>query len=210
MAVGGKHVVMAFASGKLLALNKETLETVAEHQMVKEQVPRVCEGAPNGSLFAVLTHQGSVQLFDGASATFVDKELAEEGIAAAVAFDNQSRLYVSDGRESIQVYDSALAEVNEFKAGSAFIYFAYDYLINPIYHLLPRPSDLDNAVTYLVTGEKSVAIGDDGSNGNDALGRGNLQQDRITFDIRNAIISNVAFIVIVLGFGCLYVSRSDF
>ncbi|MBL8815093.1 MAG: ABC transporter permease subunit [Planctomyces sp.] len=210
MAVGGKHVVVALASGKLLAIDKSTLETVAEFSLAADQVPRVLESAPDGRLFAVLTHQGSVRLFSGPEAKFVDQQVDEEGVAAAIAFDASNRLLVSDGRESLTIYDENLNEVGSHRVRSSFIYYAYDYLVNPIYHILPRPSDLDNAVTYLVTGEKSVAIGDDGNNNNGSMGRENLQQDRITFDIRNAVISNVAFIVVVLGFGCLYVARSDF
>ena len=61
---------------------------------------------------------------------------------------------------------------------------------------------------WIVTGEKSVAIEND-QNQNGGI-RGNLEAERVTFNVWNAIFSNLAFIAVMLGLGCLYIARSDF
>ena len=88
-------------------------------------------------------------------------------------------------------------------------YDVYDYVVFPLYTLLPKPSEVDNVVRYLVTGEKSEVIGRDpnsqGANASEDLG-----QQRVTFDLWKSFWSNLGFIAVMLFFGCLYLIRHDF
>jgi hypothetical protein len=59
---------------------------------------------------------------------------------------------------------------------------------------------MDNVVNYLLTGSESVSLGV----GND------LQVSRPRLDIWGPIWSNLAFIAVVVGLGCLYTHRKDF
>ena len=53
----------------------------------------------------------------------------------------------------------------------------------------------------------SVDIKTDSNGGNTEA---NLEAERLTFNVWNAVASNLAFIAVMLGLGCLYIARSDF
>ena len=116
---------------------------------------------------------------------------------------------VVDHHRSVRIYDVAVQKSSAQLPGSVDLPCRiYDYVVAPLYAILPKPSDLDNAVQWIVTGEKSVEINNDPNQGGNA--RANLEAERVTFNVWNAILSNLAFIVVMLGLGCLYIARSDF
>ena len=157
----------------------------------------------------MLTHAGTVLIFDSNNRKFSSWTPPESGHASAIAFNEKSQLLVVDKHRSVGIYDVATQKSSEQLRGSVDLPCQiYDYVVSPLHKILPKPSDLDNAVQWIVTGEKSVEIN------NDADQRGamkaNLEAERVTLDVWNAIFSNVAFIVVMLGMGCWYIARSDF
>ena len=210
IASGGKFVLMATADGKLSVVDKSTLETVAEQALPKGDKPKVAEFAADGSWGVVMTHGGSVVLFGGETKSFLRWVPQENGSVSAVGFTSDGQLVVSDGRRSLSFYSLPSPEpVKTIVGKTGFFYHIHDYLISPLYTILPKPSELDNAVSYLVTGEKSVAIGGNDPEG-DETATENLQQTRISFDLWSSFWSNLGFVAVMLLAGCVYLSRKDF
>ena len=210
IASGGKFVLMAMADGKLSVVDKSTLETVAEHALPKGEKPKVAEFAADGSWGVVMTHGGSVVLFGGETKSFLPWVPQEDGSVSAVGFTSDSQLVVADGRRSLSFYAlSSPDPVKTIVGKTGFFYHIHDYLISPLYTILPKPSELDNAVSYLVTGEKSVAIGGNDQESDETASE-NLQQTRITFDLWSSFWSNLGFVAVMLLAGCVYLSRKDF
>ena len=209
LAVGGNVAIIARADGKVIAVDATTFEVIAESTLPDGQKPRVAECAPDGSSAAVLTHQGTVLVFDGSSRQFSSWAPRESGYASAIAYNDKSQLMVVDHHRSVRLYDVTTQTSSAKLPGSVDLPCRiYDYVVAPLHTILPKPSDLDNAVQWIVTGEKSVEINNDPNQGGNA--RANLEAERVTFDVWNAILSNLAFIVVMLGLGCLYIARSDF
>jgi len=67
--------------------------------------------------------------------------------------------------------------------------------------MFPKPGELDNVVSYLLTEQETVATGPN---------RNDLSQRRIELNIYGPVFSSLVFLVVVLGVTCLYVSRTDF
>ena len=209
LAVGGQIAIIARADGKVIAVDAATSEVIAESMLPEGQKPRVVECAPDGSSSAVLTHHGTVLVFDGANRQFLSWAPRESGYASAIAYNDKSQLMVVDHHRSVRLYDVATQTSAAQLPGSVDLPCRiYDYIVAPLHTILPKPSDLDNAVQWIVTGEKSVEINNDPNQGGNP--RANLEAERVTFDVWNAILSNLAFIVVMLGLGCLYIARSDF
>ncbi len=210
IASGGKFVLMATADGKLTVVDRSTLETVAEKALSKGEKPKVAEFAADGSWGVVMTHGGSVVLFGGETKSFLPWVPQEDGSVSAVGFTSDSQLVVADGRRSLSFYAlSSTHPVKTIVGKTGFFYLIHDYLISPLYTILPKPSELDNAVSYLVTGEKSVAIGGNDQESDETASE-NLQQTRITFDLWSSFWSNLGFVAVMLLAGCVYLSRKDF
>lgn len=211
IAAGGKFILIAFSTGRAVVLDQETLETVTDESLGQDIFPRIAESAPDGSRLAVLTHEDRVVVFDGSTGSRLDWNPAESGHVSAMAFDQDNNLIVSNGRRSLSIYGTDPAQPPMKLAGiEDLIFSVYDYLLKPLHTVLPKPSDMDNAVTWIVTGETSFAVGDDSNGPFGNSDRTNLQQDRITFDAWTPIWTNLAFITVMLAAGCVFVAWRDF
>ncbi len=209
LAVGGHIAIIARADGKVIAVDATTFEVIAESMLPDGQKPRVAECAPDGSSAAVLTHHGTVLVFDAANQTFLSWAPRESGYASAIAYNEKAQLMVVDHHRGVSIYNVATqSSSGQLRGSIGFLCHIYDYVVAPLHTVLPKPGDLNNAVQWILTGEKSVEINNDPNQGGNA--RANLEAERVTFNVWNAILSNLAFIVVMLGLGCLYIARSDF
>jgi len=210
LAASGSQVLLALADGRVMLLDAADLSTVAEHHLDDGVVPRVCAAAPDGSTLALLTHAETVQLFDGETGKSLPMEIAENGECAALAFTAEGRLLVSDGRVAVREYDMGTGKViREWSEPTGWVYDFYDYAVHPAWTLLPKPSQLDQFVGYLMSGEKTVLVNErQGPPG--SVDRGSLQQERETFDPFPVIRDNLIFVLVMLCIGCWYVSRRDY
>jgi hypothetical protein len=157
-----------------------------------------------------MTHGGNLLSLNGEARKFLDWTPRENGSISAIRFDEQGKLLLANGRRSIFVYASPESDSEKaFQGLTEWPHQTYDYAVRPLYLLLPKPSEVDNIVQYLVTGKKSVEISGD-SDGRSGGGSGDLNQQRVTFDLSVSLWSNLAFIAVMLGLGCIYIARRDF
>ena len=210
IATGGEFVLCALADGKVLVLDRSTLAPVAEGSIPRDETPKVAEFAADGSWAVVLTHSGNVVTFSGTERTFVSWKPRENGSVSAVSFNADHQLMVANGRRTIRFYPQSSASPSKTLAGStSWLFRVYDYVVLPLYTVLPKPSELDNVVHYLVTGEKSVVI-DPGEDGPVSPASEDLNRQRVTFDLQTSFLSNLGFIAVMLIAGSTYLIRKDF
>ncbi|MFN9034853.1 MAG: hypothetical protein ACK5YO_01050, partial [Planctomyces sp.] len=135
----------------------------------------------------MLTHSGKIFLWNPGSL----QPLRTGGGTrfASVSFLPDGRLTVSE-RRTLRVLDpvTGQADARQYAGQQAWPYALYDYLVRPLYRVFPKPSELDYAVRYLVTGETSVRIDD----GQGTSSQDNLEDKRIVFDPWSSLWSNLA------------------
>jgi|GEM_PF-368086 len=204
---GGNLIIAALKDGKVLALDRTTLNVLSESLIPEGEVPKLAECDPSGTTAAVLTHNQHLLIYDGTQKAFGTWVPLENGSTATIAFSGEGQLMVSNGRRSVSIYDTQeRSRMRTLAEAEAWPYKVYDFIIRPIHTMLPKPSELDPAVRYIVTGEKSVAIGPQDGPGN----AGDLNRQRVSFDLRSSIVSNLTFVGVMLLVGCLYLARRDF
>jgi len=210
IAAAGQHGILATADGNVIVFDLATLDIVTETQLPDGVVPRVCSAADDGSTLAVLTHDETVALFDGATGESIDWVPPENTATSALAFDAEGNLFVSDGRLAVRKYDlESQSRQAEWSQATTWVYQFYDYAIVPAWTLLPKPRELDRFVTFVMTGNSTVV--DNEENGPPGMAnRESLQQDRSLFDPWTTLRDNIAFIVVMLAIGCFYIARRDF
>ncbi len=209
VAMSGGVVTVATSGGNIFVLNSTDLETLLEDHLPDDVLPKIAEASPDGASHAVLTHDNTLWLLDVAAMRPLDWRPVEDGVTNAVAYDAAGHLLVTDGRISVRSYNVASAElVAEYSAPQSWVYKVYDYGIKPLHTVLPKPSELDNFVRYTLTDQTSVPVSEGRRRGES--GRRELLEERVKFDVWKPLLSNIAFLAVVLGIGCLYVSRSDF
>jgi hypothetical protein len=210
IAAGGEFVLCAMADGVVQLLDAKTLETLEQASLTTSDVPKSAEFSSDGTWGVVMTHGGNLLSLNGEARKFLDWTPRENGSISAIRFDEQGKLLLANGRRSIFVYASPESDSEKaFQGLTEWPHQTYDYAVRPLYLLLPKPSEVDNIVQYLVTGKKSVEISGD-SDGRSGGGSGDLNQQRVTFDLSVSLWSNLAFIAVMLGLGCIYIARRDF
>ena len=208
ITASGDYVVLALGDGSIRVLKKSTLEDHLTDEFDDGVLPRVADSAPDGSAFGVLTHTGEVWLFDGKAGKKVDWTPPEYGEASAIAFTGDGQLLVANGRQDVAAYEIGNATAaSQYAVAPTLVTRVYDWLVYPVFTLLPQPNEVDNLINYMMTGEKSQAL--TGGGPFQAI-EASLQDDRVTFDPWKPLIKNITFIVVMLAFGCFYVSRKDF
>ncbi len=208
LSVGGNLLLIARGDGKVLAMDASTFDQIAESTLPAGETPRAVECASDGSSAAVVTHRGTVLVYDGTGRKFLSWAPRESGSASAIAFDENHRLMVVDYHRGVRIYDVATqTPVDQLRGSVDLPSNLFYYVVSPVYTILPKPGDLDSAIQWILTGEKSQVIENE-ANQNGL--RGKLESERVTFDVWNTIVSNLVFIAVMLGLGCLYIARSDF
>ena len=210
VTAAGGSILLAMADGSVHLLDATTLSTLAETQLIEGDAPMKAASFSGEGRMALLTHEGHVILGEASSKSLQNWDLRLDGEVSAIAFNDDGHLLIANGRRSVLAFEGDVSLASEDRRGTEdWVYTVFDLILDPLYHVLPRPSDMDNAVKYLITGEKSVVI-DDSGNAFGSSDVDNLKKDRITFDIWRPIFTNAAFIGVVLMIGCIYIRFYDF
>ncbi len=77
----------------------------------------------------------------------------------------------------------------------------FSWLVKPIYLVNPKPSALDNAMNYVLSGSQTM---------NPQLVTNDLKTAQIELDVWQPIFSNLAFVAVMLAISCVYVARKEF
>ena len=206
LAAGGSYVIMAEADGRIEVLDQATLQLVASGRIPDHDKPKRVEMSPDGSRGAVLTHAGTLIVYNSADKSFAPLVIRTPRTIASIRFISPDRLAVGAGRTLLEVNPSTGEVLKSFQGQIQWPVHLYDYVVRPLHAILPRPGDLDNTVRYLVTGESSVVVEDEGGPGDSD----DLASPRIVFNPWSAFGSNSVFLAVLLLLGCIYISRSDF
>ncbi len=208
IGAGGQLIIAALADGRLLAIDSVTFGTLAESKLDADEKPRIAEVAPNGQFGAVLTHSGKIYWFSMANKTF-ELWSPKPMTASAISFAADSTFFIGEGRQVTKFNPENRTVVQTFSGKISTTESLYKTVVKPIYLLLPKPRELDVVVRHLVTGESSEVVSTDDS-GSGMSQQEDLNQYRVTRDLRQAFLSTSAFIAVMLGVSCVILMRADF
>jgi hypothetical protein len=201
VALGGGHVLLARANGEIDLFDAVRLEPQGTFRPQAGNAPRFTEASPDGKTFAVLFHNRRLWLYDAANNQALKTSVAGQGDISAVAFAAGDRLLAADRFTRVSEFELPSLKISDRRRPSlSVLEKVYLFGIKPIYTVFPKPGEMDNVVNYLLTGSESASLGVN----ND------LQTSRPRLDIWGPIWSNLAFIAVVVGLGCLYTYRKDF
>jgi len=199
-AVGltGKLAVVADKTGRIELRDAETLEVQETFRPAGDTPPNTLETSRDGKYIAVLFHDGVLWLYDveAGEGSRIDSD------ASAITF-NGDNLIFADNKTRVRVQSLADGETLEtYWPESDWWRFTYDWVIQPVYYVFPKPGELNNLLKYLVTDESTSSFQGPQSTGD-------LREVRMADNIVMPIVHNSIFIVVMLGITCFYVSRLD-
>jgi ABC-type transport system involved in multi-copper enzyme maturation permease subunit len=202
LAFGGATLLAALSDGRVLLLDAATLEKQHELSPAGETAPRFAFASPNGRWFMTLFHNNELWLFDARAGKPASVSFRGQGDISAASFSGDDRVLVTDRVNRVTAYQLDPFQMEERRVPALTpIESIYHYAVVPIYTLFPKPGELGNVVSYLLTEQETVAAGPNAEN---------LAQRRVKINIYGPVLSSFAFLVAVLGLTCAYVRRTDF
>ncbi|RCS41273.1 hypothetical protein DTL42_22155 [Bremerella cremea] len=194
-----KYAVIAKEDGYVELRDGQTLELQETLRPVGNVAPAAVETSPDGQQIAILFHSGDLWLYDVAAG----EGKGIDSDASAVAFD-QDQILIADASTHVRIENLATQEVTQsYTPVSDAWRLTYDWIVEPIYFVFPKPGELNKLVKYLLTDQSSKAS----LAGLDSLG--DLREIQSSNDVLQPVIHNAIFIAVMLAITCFYVSRLD-
>jgi hypothetical protein len=201
IALGGSHVLLAGEDGRIKLLDATALTPLEEFRPFQANAPRFVAISRDGRHGAVLFHHGKLWLYDFHDKRDLSSTIAGHGDISAVTMAGD-RLYVTDRLKRVTQYRlDTLERAERWKGQLQTLEMVYRYVLRPVYTVFPKPGELDNLVSYLLSEEETVAVGDN---------PGNLAAARVKLNIWEPFWSSLAFLAVVLAMGGVYVHFKDF
>jgi len=201
LAFGGSTLLLGLADGRVWLLDSATLKVKQEIPPDGDTTPRFALASPDGGWFVLLSHTRMLRMFDAKEGKPAGVSFTGQGDISAAAF-SADRLLVTDRVNRVTTYHLDPIQTEDRRAPALTpLERVYYYVIVPIYTIFPKPGELSNVVSYLLTEQETVA-----ANANS----GDLSQRRIKVNVYGPVWSSLAFLVVILTVTCLYVRRTDF
>jgi hypothetical protein len=199
-ALAGGAVFLAL-DGEVRRYDRQ-LKLVETIEAPDRSLPEATTVSPDAKVLAIVYRSGRLWLYDAGRSRRLEASIAGQGDVSAVALDG-SAMYVADRLTRVTKYDlAALARGQQWQGPLPLAERIYRYALHPLYTVFPKPSQLYQTVTYVLT-SKDAKVGGIRLDEGDGAGPQKL-------DVWGPIWSNLAFLAIVLAIGCAYVYRKDF
>jgi ABC-type transport system involved in multi-copper enzyme maturation permease subunit len=202
LALSGNVLLFAQADGSIRNYDPATLEVRETISPEGSNAPRAAEVSPDGRWMALLFHHRRVWIYDTHTKTAVESLVPHQEDIFAMALASKNEMLVSHHRKRVARYElSDWSESREWTPTLSVAERVYYYALSPLYTVFPKPGQLDQTATYLVTDQETVSA---------SPRREDLKATRPKLDIWNPVWSNGVFVAVMLLVASIYVQRKDF
>lgn len=202
VAARAELVTVCLGDGQIILLAGSTLEEQARFEPYGANKPKDVQISADGRWVAVLFHHRRIWMYDAREQREFAVAASGQGDISSLLLDDPERIWIADRFGRVTRYElPSWNQLEQYSPEANTFEQVYRYAVSPLYTVFPKPGQLDDLIRYIITGEETKGI----------PGRElNLRQDRAVFDVREAVWSNVAFIVVMLSFTSFLIWRRDF
>ncbi len=164
-------------------------------------IPSAAATSPDGRYLAVLYRNAHLWLYDTQEEREVPLGISGQDDVSAVAFDGD-KLLAASRVSRVTEYDlDDLAVERRWQGSMPMAEKIYRYALHPLYTIFPKPGQLNETVSYVLTAEDTKVGG---------LRFDDSQTIPTKVDVWGPVWSNLAFLAVVLFISCVYVQWRDF
>jgi hypothetical protein len=202
LGFAGDRIVVAEEGGSVRVLNATDLSEVAAASPFGTNDPKAIAVAPDGRQATVVFHHRRLCLVDLPTGEVTEPSLASQGDISAAAYGPDGSLLVAYGfGQVIEYADGRSLDIKaRYETPPDLLESIYQWGIEPLHRVFPKPGEMDELVTWLMTQEQTIQTGE---------GEG-LAARRTVINIWPPLWSNLAFLAVVLTLSCVLISRRDF
>jgi hypothetical protein len=199
IATNGRDVFVSERDGTLRRFAADSLKEGASTKPMGTNEPQSIDSTIHGdaSLVSVVYHNRTFALLDSELTT------TKTGTDVSIARFHGSEFFIADRFGRVTSYDleNDLKQNKRYEPESDFLEQIYQSVVTPLHSVFPKPGEMQNLVRWLMTQQETVAIDDESTE---------LKSERVILDVWQPLWSNLAFLAVILGFTCIYISRRDF
>ncbi len=157
---------------------------------------------PQTNEAAIITHTGNWFNLNCESGELKEIRSNFTGKLTAMTWLSPTNVLLGVKPNRVVEYDFANSAITkDFKPTMSTLEMVYNWGINPVYQVNPKPSALDNAMGYLLSGNSTQSLN---------IVTNDMNQAQVEMDVWRPIVTNLAFVGVMLLIGCIYVARKEF
>lgn len=178
------------------------LETVQTVELPDDAKVKQMSWVPGTNDLAIVTHTGTVLKLNCESGDLVPFDIAFNGSCSAISWVDANQAYIGVKPNRVYLINTTDNSVVDSRVPTATILDRiYGWGVKPLYSIAPKPAALDNAMSYLLSGSQTQTMN---------IVTNDLEAAQLELDIWTPIISNLAFVIVILGVSCIYVTRKEY
>ena len=203
--------IVGFAGGRFLTASQDGAIRIFDASTLKQinlqtpfgtNEPKRFVTSPDGRWAAILFHHRQVWVYDSEEDRSFVPSLSGQGDISAVAFSSDSSFFAADrfGRITRYAPEESFAIKETMEPEPDFLETLYTRFIDPVHTIFPKPGEMENVVTWLMTRQQTIGPDDTDE----------LSASRQVIDIQEPLWSNLAFLAIMLTVTSILITRRDF
>ncbi len=196
------YCIVARDSLPLIVFDSQLEPVHAEVALPDKNNTRQLVWIPGINQAAIITHTGNWFKVDCESGTLSTIPSPFAGKLTTMTWESQTQVLLGLKPNRVVDFDLSTNSVRqEFKPKMSTLEMVYNWGVNPLYQVNPKPSALDNAMNYLLSGNETQSM---------SLVTNDMKQAQAEIDVWRPIFTNLAFVGVMLLIGCVYVARKEF
>ncbi len=202
VAANGDYCVVARDALPITLLDGElkTLQTDLElpNKTNVRQIARI----PSTNAVAIITHLGDWWKLDCETRKLSKLPNPNLGSITTMTWNSAEEVWLGIKPNRVVNFNIAKSTISEeFKPVSTTLEYVFNWIVKPLYVINPKPSALDNAMGYILSGSETQSMN---------IVTNDMEQAQVKVDIWSPILSNLAFVAVMLLIGSVYVARKEF
>ncbi len=174
----------------------------AELTLPEKNNARQLAWIPGTNDAAIITHTGNWFKLDCQTGKLTEIASPFTGLLTTMTWQSQGDVLLGVKPNRVVEYELAQGKViKDFKPKMSTLEMVYNWGVNPVYQVNPKPSALDNAMGYLLSGNATQSM---------SIVTADMEQAQVEIDVWRPIITNLVFVAVMLLIGCVYVARKEF
>jgi len=196
------YCVVARDSLPIAVLDAELKPVHSEVALPAKNNVRQLAWIPDTDEAAIITHTGNWLKLDCSTGKLTTIPSRFAGQFTTLTWESPQKVLLGLKPNRVIEYDLASKQVGrEFKPKMSTLEMVYNWGVNPLYQVNPKPSALDNAMGYLLSGNETQSL---------SIVTNDMEAAQVELDVWRPIVTNLVFVGVMLFIGCVYVARKEF